>query len=208
MSPTASCPSVETGPRLRSMAVQPPDSPRALARRIRDSDTLAFEAFFRTHHAPLVRYAEGIVKDPAEARDLAQDAFVRIWEGRERIDPERSLESLAYRTVRNLCLNRVRDRKNRETLLAEGYEPPARAPTGPDDALGQARLAAHLERWIDALPERQREALRLSRFSGLSHEEVAEAMGVSARTVNTHLVRALRTIRDRVKAYEPSLLDS
>lgn len=197
------------GPRLELMAVDEPNDPlRALARRIRDSDAAAFEAFFRSHHGALVRYAESLVKDSSSARDLAQDAFVRIWEGRERIDPERSLESFAYRTVRNLCLNRIRDRKNRDQLLAEGYEAPSRAPSGPEELLGEARLAARLEEWIEALPDRQRQALRLSRFQGLSHDEVAEAMGVSARTVNNHLVKALRAIRDRVRAYEPSLLDA
>lgn len=196
---------VDTGPSLEPMAS---DDRTDLARRIRDSDAAAFETFFRKLHAPLVRYAEGLVGDGALASDLTQDAFVRIWEGRGRIDPGQSLEAFAYRTVRNLCLNRIRDRKNREELLATGYEPPSGAPRDPEDLLGEARLAASLERWIDALPERQREALRLSRFHGLTHDEVAEAMGVSARTVNNHLVRALRAIRDRVRAYEPSLLDS
>ena len=63
-----------------------------------------------------------------------------------------------------------------------------------------------VEGWIEALPDRQREALRLSRVAGLTHQEVAEAMDLSARTVNNHLVRALRTLRDRVRAYDPTLL--
>lgn len=209
MSPATLTAPIETGSRPETAAPDSsPDPDRALARRIRDADAAAFETFFRSMHDALVRYAEGFVKDPATARDLTQDAFVRIWEGRERIDPERSLESFAYRTVRNLCLNRIRDRKNRDALLADEYEPPVSAPAGPEELLGEARLAARLERWIDALPTRQREALRLSRFQGLSHEEVARSMGVSARTVNNHLVKALRAIRDRVRAYEPSLLDS
>lgn len=177
------------------------------ARRIRASDPSAFESFFRAMHGPLQRYAESLVPDPAAAGDLVQDAFVRIWEGRERIDPSQSIKAFAYRTVRNLCLNRIRDRKTRESLLAERYEPPSGSGFGPDDAVDAEQLAERLRGWIEELPERQREALRLSRFQGLSHEEVAQAMDVSPRTVNNHLVKALRTIRDRVRAYEPSLLD-
>jgi len=180
---------------------------RVWASRIRDSDPAALEAFFRAVHAPLVRYAERFVPD-AGAEDIVQDAFVRIWNGRERIDPSQSLKAFAYRTVRNLCLNRIRDGKTRETLLAERYEVPTHAMSSPDDDLDQSDLAVRLRDWIGALPDRQREALELSRFEGLSHEEVAEAMGVSPRTVNNHLVKALRTIRDRVRAYEPALLDS
>jgi len=185
----------------------PADPFQAWAVGIRASDSKAFEAFFRTVHGPLVRYAESLVREPSLARDLTQDALVRIWERRETLDPERSLESLAYRTLKNLCLNRIRDRKNREELLAEEYEAPVTLSAGPDQELRGTRLAERLSEWVEELPERQREALRLSRFQGLSHDEVAEAMGVSARTVNNHLVRALRALRERIRAYEPSLLD-
>jgi RNA polymerase sigma factor (sigma-70 family) len=54
--------------------------------------------------------------------------------------------------------------------------------------------------------DRQREALRLSRFDGLSHEEIAGMMEISPRTVNNHLVKALKHIRDQIRAYEPNLL--
>ena len=177
------------------------------ARSIRASDERAFDAFFRALHGPLVRFAETMVSGAAAA-DLVQEAFVRIWDGRERLDPSQSLKSFAYRTVRNLCLNRIRDVKTREGLLAERYERPGGPQVLPDASMEARALEARLLEWIRELPDRQREALELSRFQGLSHEEVAEAMNVSPRTVNNHLVKALRTIRDRVRAYEPSLLDS
>ena len=180
---------------------------RVWAKRIRDSDASALEAFFRAVHGPLVRYATRFVPE-SSAEDIVQDAFVRIWNGRERIDPSQSLKAFAYRTVRNLSLNRIRDGKTREALLEERYEVPVSATAAPDDELARSDLADRLREWIFELPDRQREALELSRFEGLTHEQVAEAMGVSPRTVNNHLVKALRVIRDRVRAYEPSLLDS
>jgi RNA polymerase sigma-70 factor (ECF subfamily) len=178
------------------------------ARRLKQSDPSAMEAVFRALHGPLVRYAQGFVRDRAGADDLVQDAFVRIWEGREGLDPTLSLKSFAYRTVRNLCLNRLRDEKNREDLVQTRYEPPGLAPEHPGRRHDADELARRFERWIADLPERQKEALTLSRFQGLSHDEIAEAMDVSPRTVNNHLVKALRTLRDRVRAYEPTLLDS
>lgn len=180
---------------------------RVWASKIRDSDASALEAFFRAVHGPLVRYATKFVAE-SMAEDIVQDAFIRLWESRSRIDPSQSIKAFAYRTVRNLCLNRIRDAKTRESLLAERYEPPTESIPEPDDELAREDFAARLKGWIAELPDRQREALELSRFHGMSHEQVAEAMGVSPRTVNNHLVKALRTIRDRVRAYEPSLLDS
>jgi RNA polymerase sigma-70 factor (ECF subfamily) len=180
---------------------------RVWARKIRDSDASALEAFFRAVHGPLVRYAAKFVAE-STAEDIVQDAFIRLWESRSRIDPGQSIKAFAYRTVRNLCLNRIRDVKTRENLLSERYEVPTEAIPDPDDELAREDFAAMLKEWIAELPERQREALELSRFHGMSHEQVAEAMDVSPRTVNNHLVKALRAIRDRVRAYDPSLLDS
>jgi RNA polymerase sigma-70 factor (ECF subfamily) len=180
---------------------------RVWARKIRNSDASALEAFFRAVHAPLVRYASKFVAESA-ADDVVQDAFIRLWEGRERIDPSQSIKAFAYRTVRNLCLNQIRDGKTREKLLAEQYQARTEATANPEDELAREEFAARLKGWIHELPERQREALELSRFHGMSHEEVAEAMGVSPRTVNNHLVKALRSIRDRVRAHEPSLLET
>ena len=69
-------------------------------------------------------------------------------------------------------------------------------------------LEDRLHDWIADLPDRQREALELSRFRGLSHEDVAGIMDISPRTVNNHIVRALRSLRERIRTYEPSLLDA
>lgn len=171
----------------------------AWCRRLRDGDPSALEAVFRSLHGGLTRFAaRHLDADDADAAaDIVQDAFVRVWEGRERLDPHRSLKAFLYQTVRNLALNRGRDSRNRAALLAERYEAPVRDPLKPDDAFERASARRRVEGWIDALPDRQREALRLSRFEGLDHKEIAEVMGCSPRTVNNHLVKALRTLRER-----------
>jgi RNA polymerase sigma-70 factor (ECF subfamily) len=186
----------------------PPPDPDPFAswcRRLAAGDASAFEALFRATHGALVRYAATFTHDEAVGRDLVQDAFVRIWERRATLDPDRSLKALLYRTVRNLALNRARDRQNRLDLLT-GYAPNVYHEPMPDAHTEGRELRRRLEVWIEALPERQREALRLSRFEGLSHDEIADVMDVSPRTVNNHLVKALRFLRDRTAAYEPSLL--
>jgi RNA polymerase sigma-70 factor (ECF subfamily) len=173
---------------------------RVWCRRVRDGDRAAFEAVFRNLHGPLLGYAGRFLAadDTEGGEDVVQDAFVRIWEGRERLDPDRSLKALLYQTVRNLALNRSRNSRTRAQLLAERYEAPMRSVPAPDEGLSETRLRERLTEWIDALPDRQKEALRLSRFDGLDHKEIAEVMGCSPRTVNNHLVKALRTIRERL----------
>ena len=128
---------------------------------------------------------------------------------RERLDPERSLKALLYRMVRNRAYNdrrhhRVRASKHR--LLREKRASTYDGADLPDVVMNGHALQEKLWTWIDELPERQREALVLSRFENLSHGEVAATMEISPHTVNNHIVRALKTLRDRIYAFEPGLL--
>lgn len=161
------------------------------------SDESAFEALFRTFHPGLVRFAVGLTGEEATARDLVQEAFIRIWRQRERLDPQGSPKALLFRTVRNLALNHGRDAARRRELLAERYEPPAVTAPPPALPADEPDPAETLRAWVEELPARQREALLLSRFEGLSHQEIADVMDLSTRTVNNHLVRALRSLRER-----------
>jgi len=162
-------------------------------------------------HAPLFRYIRSITKDGSSARDVTQDVFVKLWETRESLDPDQSLKAYLYRTARNRAYNHVRNRRTRtdkeEDVRSDSPAQPAAEPP-PDDALDAKMLDRRLRTWIDDLPDRQREALSLSRFEGLSHDEIAEIMDISPRTVNNHIVRALKSLRKHVHAYEPGLLDS
>ncbi len=185
-------------------AADPADLLSRWFRRVVNSDEGAFESLFRTLHDDLLRYTRRLVGDDATARDVVQETFVRFWERRREHDPSGSVRALLHRTARNLALNHLRDGRRREELLAAGYEPPQTPSPGPDASLVGQELAHRIQGWIETLPPRQREALTLSRFHGLPHEEIAEVMELSPRTVNNHLVRALRTLKDRIDQDGPS----
>ena len=180
-------------------------------RRLRQSDREAYAAVFDAMHAPLFRYVRSITNDPSAARDITQDVFVKLWESRRSLDPDQSLKAYLYRTARNRAYNHERNRRTRtdkedDVRTDSPAQPTPR--TAPDEAVDARMLDKRLRRWIDDLPDRQREALSLSRFEGLSHEAIAEIMDISPRTVNNHIVRALKSLRQNVHAYEPGLLDS
>ncbi|MCU0648028.1 MAG: RNA polymerase sigma-70 factor [Gemmatimonadaceae bacterium] len=169
------------------------------ARRLRRDDHAALRAAFDRAYAPLVRFADSLVRDPGLAADFAQEAFVRLWEHRATIDPAQSLRAWLFRTVRNLALNHHRDGRTRDRLLddvtIDDSAAVPRAFVAPDAAVEAAELLDRVHAGIAALPPRQREALELSRFQGLSHAEIAEVMACAPRTVNNHLVRALESLR-------------
>lgn len=177
--------------------------------RIRRGDEEAFEALFRTRRDALVaRTARLMGGDRSAAHDVVQETFVRLWERRDRIDPGRSIDGWLHRTARNAALNRLRDARTRAELLEErADEAPSMGSriARPDEALASGELERRLSGWIDELPERQREALSLTRFHGYDHAEAATLMGCSPRTVNNHLVRALKVLRGKLADYAPDL---
>ncbi len=181
------------------------------ARRIRDGDVEAFESLFRTTREPLLATTTRLLGgDIPAAHDVVQESFVRLWERRDEIDPTRSIEGWLHQTARNLALNRLRNARTQAKLRdTHGGDTSTLgiAPARPDQALARSELQSRLMKWIDALPERQREALSLTRFHGCDHAEAASLMGCSPRTVNNHLVRALRTLRTALAEYAPEAID-
>lgn len=164
------------------------------SRRLRASDRDACTELFDAMHTPLLRYATRLT-DEETAYDVVQEAFISLWRMRASLDPERSLRSLLYTLVRNEALNQRRTMRRRQNRHAEHSH--QRAPS-PSDQLEADALRDRLRQWIEELPERQREAFRLSRFDGLTHDEIADVMDLTSRTVTNHVTKALQTLRDRL----------
>jgi RNA polymerase sigma factor (sigma-70 family) len=146
-------------------------------------DAAGWEELYRTDYAMAVRLAGLLVGDYRAGEEIAQEAFARLLETRtEMADPAGYLRGI----VANLCRSRVR-----RAVLARRYRDwPNVAPAGPEEAT--ERVAAQTAvRWaLQRLPARQREAVVLRFYGGLTESEVAEAMGCSVGSVKTHLHRA------------------
>ncbi len=184
------------------MTIDPPalDPYPEWTRRLLASDHAALEAVFHDVHEALVAYARRMIADSAQSRDVVQVAFIRLWEHRHSLDPARSMRAWLFRTVRNEALTRLRDARNQARSLETWDEPLQWRAPQPEALLEERELGQAMARWLDELPERQREAVRLSRFEGLSHEEIAEVMEIAPRTVNNHIVRGLQTLRAKFDA--------
>lgn len=177
------------------------DVERAWVARSRAGDVAAFEAIFRLYYEPLCAFAERFVGSPDAARDVVQDVFVRIWEQRQSWQGCDNLKAYLFTAVRNRSFKLLRHRGVVERGLAQMTHAAAAPGAGsppptPEDYTRVVELAAAVERAIEQLPERSREAYLLHRQQGLSYAEIAAVMGVSARTVENHIARALRGLRE------------
>jgi RNA polymerase sigma-70 factor (ECF subfamily) len=133
------------------------------------------------------------VFNPALAEDVVHEAFIRVWNRRDDVDPT-TVKGLLFKTAQNLAINESRKRRVREAVPVIGWLWPE--PSETDTDLIQRQELARMRDMMDRLPHDLREVLVLSQFSDLSYEEIARATGVPEGTVASRKSRALRMLRE------------
>lgn len=173
-----------------------PDSDAELVRRIRGGDERALEAVFRAHYAGMAAFVDRFVRANDVAEELVQDVFFKLWRKREELSEIESLRTYLYRAARNTALNWLRRQKLERRWLEEhaGEGEPATTHAADDDAEGQ-EVAVAVQEAIHRLPPRCREVFLLSRDGGLTYAEIARTLGISVKTVETQMGRALKSLR-------------
>ena len=167
---------------------------RQLLTRLRAGDEAAFDAIFRGRYAVLVGVADRMLRDRAVAEELVQEVMLALWRRREELAADEALGPYLVRAVRNRALNHLRHLHiaRRDAVHAAG--PTVAAPSGSGPVVAE-ELAQALERAMAGLPPRCREVFTLSRGEGLSYAEIAARLGISTKTVEAQMGRALRTLR-------------
>ena len=170
--------------------------------RLKASDEKALDELMGFMHAGLLRYTTRIVGDRDAAYDILQEAFINLWRVRDTLDPDRSLKALIYRIVYTRALNHNRMKQRETAAYSAIMESDKRQAATIAEEIDAQRLGKSMNRWIAELPPRRQEAFRLSRFEGLSHQEIATVMDLSTQTVTKHIMLALQYLRDRFNTYK------
>lgn len=167
---------------------------KALIRGLRRGESASYEELFRLHFARFVAFAYAITRDRVASEDLVQEAFMKIWINRSKLDENLSLENYLYVLVKRAVLNFIRDRKFVEALDSDGLLELA----GDSDTIGRISEKETRERLISgvaSLPPQRRTVFLLSREEGLSNKAIAERLGLSEKTVERHITLALSDLR-------------
>lgn len=180
------------------------NSDAVLARRLKENEKSAFELIFNKFSRKLYYFALGYVHSQAETEEIIQNVFISLWENRDMLNEAFPLQSYLYKITVNHIYNYFKHQSVRrhyvENMILDGSEEDLEAE--------QNILANDLEevvnRFVGDLPLRQQIIYRLSRMDGLCHAEIAQRMGLSIRSVENHIYRTLKYIREKLK--EESLL--
>jgi len=197
----------DTGSASSREGSQTETSTATLADSIARSDASAFEKLFRRLSDQVFRYVRSMTGSDATADDVTQDTFARLWSRREHLDEVDNLPAYIFQIARRQVYNLHRDQRVRRENEAQLHDRELAAlPDRPDAGVDTEILQQMLDAWIDELPDRQREAITLSRMDGLSHDAIADVMDISPHTVNAHIVKAMKHLRSRLKEHRPDLL--
>lgn len=178
----------------------------ALAR-VAAGDSDAFASLVESHQERLLRLCERLLGDPEEARDAAQEVFLKAWRKAADFRPQGQVYTWLYRIAVNHCFNKLRRRRLVRFLRFETGPDESGAPAfdPPDAGADPAASLEARQRWnatrkaIAKLPDNQRAVLILARFEGLSYRQIAEVLGITEGAVESRLVRAMR----RMEAIQP-----
>jgi RNA polymerase sigma-70 factor (ECF subfamily) len=176
------------------------DNENELVHRWRKGDKSAFGALVRHYMSDAYLIALGFTRDPDDARDISQDAFIKAYEARGRFEEGRPFYPWFYRILRNRCLNFIqRDSKKHESLCRDDDPGCERFPSdspSPLDLLEQEERARLLHCAIERLSFDHREVIVLKNFKGYTYEEIAAALEIPIGTVMSRLYYARRMLRD------------
>ena len=167
--------------------------------RVQRQDRAAFAILVDRHLQAIHAFNYRFLRDAEDAADMAQEAFLRVWNSAGTYRPGRvKFTTWLHRIARNLCIDLHRRRKHGEPLDRTVADDDG---LRPDQAPAEQRLAAALSQELAALPERQRTALMLCHHQGMSNRDAAHVLGVSVDALESLLARGRRTLRTALRDY-------
>ena len=169
-------------------------------------DVTAFEMIFKTYYQPLCNYAFTYLHDKEEAEEIVQTTFLSVWEKREALTIRTSVKPYLYAMVRNACLNVIKHEKIKQKHAVEEIAMAPHSHESVAQAVATSELLGKIQQAMEKLPEQCRLVFKLSRFEELKYSEIAEQLEISVKTVENHMGKALKIMREQLKDFLPLII--
>ena len=174
-----------------------------LVEKAKQGDQDAFEQLVLDNQNRVYSLALRLVGDREEAADLAQEAFMKAWQGLRSFQGESSFATWVYRLTTNVCIDHLRKQKRREAVEPvvslddpdSGWAEPSTWERDPQRLLERSERGEALARGLEKLPDWQRQVLVLRELSGLSYQEIGQALSLDIGTVKSRIARARLNLR-------------
>lgn len=169
-----------------------------ISKRIKQGDVEAFESLFTSHFKLVYQYVHKISKDHGLSLDTAQETFISLWTHKEKIDNDRSIIGLLYKTAHNRYVDQCRKDQRQQILKQEFYIEKMSELIDEDRSKKNKKIKL-LRKEIALLPPKCREIFELAKLDGLKYKEIAAKLKVSVKTVENQMGIALTKLREALK---------
>lgn len=177
-----------------------------LIQRIKEGEEYAFEIAFLKYHTPLCRYIWKYVRSEELSKEIVQEVFTEVWEGRKNLNPSGHLRGFLFEVARNKAMDYIKHQKIVNHYISEAKQ---QKKENFYKSLYQEKndnqdFHEAVKESINNLPPRGRQIFELNRDEGLTYREISEYLDISVKTVETHMRRVLKELKDRLSKYVPA----
>lgn len=170
-----------------------------LIERLKNGDMVAFDTIYKQYCSRLFGFVYSLIKQESDAEGIVQEVFVKIWESRHKIENYSTFDSFLFTIAHNTTISLLRKRLNEKKYLE--YLKSVQVEISSSDIIEEIHfneLKEKFNRLIKRLSPRQKEIYLLSREDGLTHKEIAKKLGISQNTVEVHISKAIKFIKNNI----------
>lgn len=173
----------------------------------REGDRRAFEYYFKEYYNSIVGFGTQFIGDKDKARSVAQDAFIKLWENREKVQKINGIPSFLYRSVKTDCLNLIRHHKvvrkykSRQLQERESNLHTEILNSLNFDSVTFSELENLIEKSIEELPDKCKQVFLKKRFENKKNKEIAQELGITIKAVEANITRATKFLKLRIANY-------
>ena len=174
---------------------------KELAILIRKGDIDAFDKIYKKYSNRLYLFVFGILKSQKDAEDIIQEVFIKVWDKRGKINEYMSFQSFLFTIAHNTTISLIR-KKIKETDFVSQIKSIqiSEEKASNETEIEYKELKERLENTVSKLPQRQQQVYSLSRNEELSYKEIAKKLNISVNTVENHMVKALKFVREKMSS--------
>lgn len=175
-------------------------------------DEKAFESIFDQYYNQIVGFCVQFIGDSDKAQSIAQEAFIKLWLNREKVEKVSGIKSFLYTASKSECLNVIRHKEvsnkyqNHQLQIKEEQLNREVLDSFEFDSVEFSELERLIHKSIEDLPEKCRLVFLKSRMEDLTNKEIAEELNISVKAVEANMTRALKILKERLSDYLPAVL--
>jgi RNA polymerase sigma-70 factor (family 1) len=174
---------------------------KLLLGKLKDDDQSAFTILFTKYYSDLVRFSYRYTRNLNASEEIVQEVFLKLWENRPSLDVHTSLRSFLIKAVQNRSIDSLRHINITHKYASDVLENATISGNETENYILYSELVTNFNQAMDKIPAAYAEVFRMSRIETLNYQEIAEKLGVSVRTVEVRISKALSLLREELKDF-------